>query len=92
MSNAELATAARETRITVALNAIAELSSDLDNVNHRLSAIKGRLLGQFDECSAPINKEVEPDRSVIDDLDYRLRMLNEQIVRVNGHIAVLEEL
>jgi len=91
-SNAEMATASRETRMTVAINAIAELACDLDNVNSRLSAIKGRLLGQYDDIPSPINAEVEPDRSVIDNLDYRLRMLGEQITQAKAHIASLEEL
>ena len=92
MSESQLATASRETRMSIAINAIAELACDLDNVNSRLSAIKGRLLGQFDDIPTPINAEVEPDRSVIDNLDYRLRMLSEQIVQAKSHIAGLEEL
>ncbi len=88
----QLATASRETRITIAINAIQELACDLDNVNSRLSSIKGRLLGQFDDIPTPINAEVEPERSVIDNLDYRLRMLSEQIIQAKSHIAALEEL
>ena len=93
MSEAQLETAsARETRLSIAINAIAELAADLDNVNHRLSAIKGRILGQFDDIPSPINAEVEPDRSVLDNIDYRLRMLSEQIIQAKAHIAALEEL
>jgi hypothetical protein len=88
----ETACAARESRMSIAINSIAELAQDLDNVNNRLSAIKGRLLGQFDDIPTPINAEVEPDRSVIDNLDYRLRMLSEQIIQAKSHIAGLEEL
>lgn len=88
----ETACAARETRMSIAINAIAELACDLDNVNNRLSAIKGRMLGYFDDVPAPIDAEVEPDRSVIDNLDYRLRMLSEQITQAKSHIASLEEL
>ncbi len=92
MSEAQLGTASRESRTTIALNSIAELSSDLDNVNHRLSAIKGRLLGCFDDIPQPTNAEVEPDRSVLDNVDYRLRMLSEQVIQAKSHIAKLEEL
>lgn len=92
MSEVATAVASRETRMTIALNTIAELAVDLDNVNSRLSSIKGRLLGQFDDIPTPINAEVEPDRSVIDNLDYRLRMVSEQIVQAKSHIASLEEL
>ena len=91
-ANAEHVTASRETRMTIAINAIAELAVDLDNVNSRLNSMKGRLLGQHDDIPTPINAEVEPDRSVIDNLDYRLRMLSEQIIQAKSHIAALEEL
>lgn len=92
MSEAQLATAARESRMSIAINAIAELAQDLDNVNSRLSSMKGRLLGQYDDIPTPINAEVEPDRSVIDNLDYRLRMLSEQVIQAKSHLAGLEEL
>lgn len=95
MNSPQLSTgteACRETRLTIAMNGIAELAQDLDNVNNRLSAIKGRVLGYHDDIPAPINKEIEPDRSVMDDLDYRIRMVSEQITQAKSHIASLEEL
>lgn len=91
MSELHATASAAETRLSIAINAIAELACDLDNVNSRLGNMKGRLLSCYDDIPAPINAEVEPERSVLDTLDYRLRMLSEQITQAKSHIAKLEE-
>jgi hypothetical protein len=86
------ATASSETRLTITINGTRELMQDLENLNHRLTAIKGRLLGQFDDPSPPINKEVEPDRPVVDQLDYMLSRISDKISEAKQHTAALEEL
>ena len=92
MSELHATASAQETRLSIAINAVSELACDLDNVNTRLSNMKGRILGYHDDIPAPINKEIEPERSVIENLDYRIRMVSEQISQVKSHIASLEEL
>lgn len=92
-SRAELATASRETRLTVIINRTVELMEDLGNVNSRLIAMKGRILGQFDDAPVEINRAVEAtDRPVIDQLDAMLDRIGGEIVEAKRHIAALEEL
>ena len=93
-SRAELATASRETRLTVCLNSMRELMDDLANVNHRLIAMKGRLLGQFDDAppSDPVRAVEATDRPVIDEVDHQLQRIGGEITEAKRHIAALEEL
>ncbi len=93
-SRAELATASRETRLTVVLNSMRELMEDLGNVNSRLTAMKGRLLGKIDD--APVQENIRAveasDRPIIDEVDHQLVRIGAEISEAKRHIAELEEL
>lgn len=93
-SRAELATASRETRMTVAINRAEELMEDLGNVNSRLIAMKGRLLGQFDDspAEATVRAVEATDRPIIDQFDAMLDRIGGEITEAKRHIAALEDL
>lgn len=83
----------RESRTSIAINAVRELILTAENTNNRLIQLKGAILGVYEDGpDTPTNKEVEPNRCKMDELDYMQSCLSREMDETGRHLAYLEGL
>lgn len=86
--------AARESRMSVSLNNIREQIMSAENTNNRLLQMKARVMGIREDSplQAPMNREVEPELSLVEELEHLLDRLNGEMNETKRHLVDLEAL